>query len=326
MGESKLSQFSKLIGTSSDAIDAEVLEHLLADKRSDNTRRAYARDIKDFFLFAVGVEPNSQLILDFLGLEQFQAVVIVLKYKAHLLNKGLKEATVNRSISAIKSLTKMGRKLGKCSFTLEDVDFEEVKAYRDTSGIGAEEYAKVLELVDKSTVKGKRDYAILRLLWDNALRRDEVCKLNVGDFNASKCTISILGKGRGTSKEVVQLSSKTTQAIVDWLKISKRTRCKVGEPLFIALAINYYGHRLSGESIRKLVDKTCKAAGITKKMSPHRVRHSSITKATEVYKGDYQKIQKLSRHANLDTVKRYDDNRKNREHQAEVTNTLADLI
>ena len=87
----------------------------------------------------------------------------------------------------------MGRKLGLCNFTLEDVKGERVEKYRDTTGISPQDYAKVLGLVDRDTLKGKRDYAILRLLWDNALRRSEVCNLNVGDFNAQESTLLILG-------------------------------------------------------------------------------------------------------------------------------------
>jgi site-specific recombinase XerC len=41
----------------------------------------------------------------------------------------------------------------------------------------------MLEIPDRSTIKGIRDYAILRLLWDNALRRNEICSLDVGDFD-----------------------------------------------------------------------------------------------------------------------------------------------
>jgi integrase/recombinase XerC len=95
----------------------------------------------------------------------------------------LVEATVNKKLSAIKSMVVMGIKLGVCDFSIDDVKGEKLQNYRDTSGVEASEYANVLKLIDRDTVKGKRDYAILRLLWDNALRRNEMCSLNVGDFN-----------------------------------------------------------------------------------------------------------------------------------------------
>lgn len=60
-------------------------------------------------------------------------------------------------------------------------------------------------LSDRTTLKGKRDYAILRLLWDNAQSRNEIVNLNVGTFALEK-TLAILGKGKGTQKQVVDLS------------------------------------------------------------------------------------------------------------------------
>lgn len=303
--------------------DPDVIEQLLSDTRSPNTKRAYEKDIKDFFLLVAGCLPSQELVLEFLRLEQHHAVALVLKYKAHLIKKKLSEATVNRRLSAIKSLASMGRKLGLCNYTLEDVKGEKVESYRDTSGIPPSEYAKVLALIDRDTLKGKRDYAILRLLWDNALRRSEVCNLNVGDFDAQLSTLSILGKGKGTQKETVDLSRKTLEAITDWLITSHRSHFS-RKPLFMVLAYNGRGKRLSGEAIRRLVDGLCKKAGITKQMSPHRVRHSSITTVLDKNNGNYRATQRFSRHSKPDTVIKYDDNRQKL--QKKMTDIIADLV
>lgn len=83
--------------------------------------------------------------------------------------------------------------------------------------------------------------------------------------------------------------------------------------------------RLIGESIRRLVSGLCKKAGITKKMSPHRVRHSSITTALDHSNGNYRKVQNLSRHVNIDTIQKY-DNRKRQQQQREICDVLADLV
>jgi hypothetical protein len=97
------------IGTSFDtSVNPDVLAQLLADKRSLNTRRAYERDVAQFFKFMTGKEVTPDLVLEFLHLERTQAVSVVLKYKASLIQKGLKEATVNRRLAAIKSLCRWG--------------------------------------------------------------------------------------------------------------------------------------------------------------------------------------------------------------------------
>ncbi len=245
-----------------------------------------------------------------------------MKYKAHLIKKKLAEATVNRRLSAIKSMVEMGRRLGVCNFSLDDVKGEKVETYRDTKGIPPGDYARVIGLVDCNTLKGKRDYAILRLLWDLALRRNEIVNLNVGDFNPKEKTLSILGKGKGTQKQVVDLSEKTVDAIASWLKASQKKRND--DPMFTVLAYHNYGERLTGEAIRRLVDGLCKQAGITKKMSPHRVRHSAITTVLDQNNGNYRATQRFSRHAQVQTVLKYDDNRQNL--QKQMSDKISDLI
>ncbi len=299
----------------------DVLSQLLADKRSPNTRRAYEKDVALFFQWAASTKPTKELVLEFLHLEQGEAIALVLDYKAHLLLKGLSEATTNRRIAAIKSLVQMGRKLGHCAYSLEDVKGEKVKAYRDTSGIPPETFKKVLALCGES-VQGKRHYAILRLLWDNALRRNEVVQCDISDFDPIGQTLTILGKGKGSQKETIDLVPVTVQAIANWLKVHPNP--KPNQPLFVALTPYYLGNRLTGESIRRMVELLCYQAGVSKQMSPHRIRHSSITTALNVSDGNVRKVQKLSRHSRIETVLIYDDARQ--KDQLELSHQLADLV
>ena len=316
--------FDAKISTSFDtSITPDVLQQLLAGSRSANTRRAYEKDVTLFFEFMTGQQVTPELVLEFLHLERTQAVSVVLKYKAELIKKGLKEATVNRRIAAIKSLVAMGRKIGVCNYSLEDVRGERVQKYRDTTGIDAEAFKRVLQECDRSTLQGKRDYALLRLLWGNALRRNEVSQLNIGDFHPDTKTLWILGKGRGTQSEVIDLGEATTGAIADWLAESRGTRPD-DAPLFTSLDFANSGHRLTGDGLRKIVVRLCSKAGIRKTMSPHRIRHSAITAALDATDGNVRKVQKLSRHRQLDTLMIYDDNR-GKDQQA-VTALLDDMV
>jgi len=316
--------FDATIGTSFDtSVTPDVLQQLLADKRSANTRRAYERDVTQFFRFMTGKEVTPDLVLEFLHLERTQAVTVVLKYKASLIQQGLKEATVNRRLAAIKSLVVMGRKIGVCNFSLEDVKGEKTQKYRDTSGISSEAFKQVLAQCDRFTLQGKRDYALLRLLWGNALRRNEVSQLNIGNFDPNSKTLQILGKGRGTQSEVIDLGDATTDAIADWLEVSRGVRPD-DAPLFTSLDFYNNGHRLTGDGLLKIVVRLCSKAGIRKTMSPHRIRHSAITAALDATDGNVRKVQKLSRHRQLDTLMIYDDNRGR--DQAEVTGLLDELV
>jgi integrase/recombinase XerC len=150
-----------------------------------------------------------ELVKEFLHLDRFGAVALVLRYKAHLIERGLKEATINRRLAAIKSLVNFARKIGKCDYTLEDIKGEKVKPYRDTTGISKESYKKMLCVPDRNTLKGKRDYALLRLLWDNALRRSEISLADIKDLDLEGRALLILGKGKGSQKEAVSLSRPT---------------------------------------------------------------------------------------------------------------------
>jgi integrase/recombinase XerC len=303
------------------ATEPNVLTQFLLDKRNPSTRAAYSKDLNDFFRSTTGKIATKDTVMEFLHLERSAAVGVVLSYKASLFEKGLTESTVNRRLAAIKTLCSMGRKLGICGFTLEDVKGERVQQYRDTSGITPEEYRRVLDICDRSLIYGIRDYALLKLLWDNALRRNEVSLLNYGDFEPSARELTILGKGKGTQTEIIGLSTSTTNALLDWTKAYKHKKQKA--PLFVALDFQHKGHRITGDGIYKLVRRYCKQAGITKRMSPHRVRHSSITAALDATDGNVRKVQKLSRHRQIDTLMIYDDNRA--KDQVELSEMLSGL-
>jgi integrase/recombinase XerC len=305
--------------------DRDILKELLADKRSPNTRRAYEGDLKDFFQIVCRQEPSPQLIREFLNLERFTAIALVLQYKAHLIDKGLAEATINRRLAAIKSLVSFAQKIGKCIWSLEEIQGEKIQSYRDTSGVSQDVYKTILETCDRDSLKGKRDYALLRLLWDNALRRNEISMCDREDFDPTSKTLSILGKGRGTQKESVTLSDRSVEALKDWLASRDDDKKALDDKaLFVALDRAHAGHRLTGGGIYNLVSESAKKAGVTKQFSPHRCRHSSITAALDATNGNVREVQKLSRHKKVEVLIFYDDQRINS--QGRVTDLLSDLV
>ena len=71
------------------AKELDVVQELLCDKRSLNTRTAYEKDLRDFFRYVAGVAPNPAIVQSFLLLSRFEAIALVLRYKASLVDKGL---------------------------------------------------------------------------------------------------------------------------------------------------------------------------------------------------------------------------------------------
>jgi integrase/recombinase XerC len=289
-----------------------VVEMLLNDKRSLATKRAYRADLEDFF-----GEATPEKVEAFLSLATVEMNYQVTLFKSRLISEGKSEATVNRRLAAVKSLVKFSRMIGATAGEV-GVAGEKVKTYRDTKGVGTDGMKGILSVIDRSTTRGKRDYAVMRLFWENALRRGEIEKLDLADFDGTR--LAILGKGRGTQKEWIELSAKAIDALNEWIDV----RGSQPGALFVSLDNRTSGHRLTGKSLERLVAGYAVDAGIERKVTPHRLRHTSITAALEELNGDTRAAQTFSRHAKIETLMIYDDHRKNC--QGKATSALSALI
>src|SRR5262249_1906364 len=150
----------------------------------------YRQDLADFARFAGGRGPEDAAGL-LLACGQGGAHELALSYRSDLLARGLAAATVNRRLAALRSLGKLARVLGQCSWAL-DVDGVRSEAYRETAGPGVASVRKMAgRLAGRTDPKAARDRALLRLLFDLGLRLGEVSSLDVGHFNAVGPALSI---------------------------------------------------------------------------------------------------------------------------------------
>jgi integrase/recombinase XerC len=300
---------------------AELLKLLLADKRSPATKRAYAADLRDFF----GEDLSPREVERFVSQAPAEIARILTTYKAELLQRGLTEATVNRRLAAIRSLLKFCYRLGWSQTDGRSlVEGERVTAYRDTRGVDAETVKKLLAAADTGDLTGLRDVALLRLLCENALRRAEVCSLNVEDFVPSDRRLYILGKGKGTQKEPETLSERAVEALNRYLAAAGHA-CDPRAPLLrnVDPRPEYNGQRLTGDGIYHIVRDLGARVGVPN-LTPHKLRHTAITVALDLTGGNVRAVRDLSRHARLETLQRYDDNRRN--FQGSVSEKLSDLF
>lgn len=271
--------------------------------RSPRTLRAYGEDLRDFATFAgfppEGLEAATAALL---GAGQGEANRLALAYRAHLLERGLAPATVNRRLAALRSLVTLARTLGRCPWTLE-VPSVASESYRDTAGPGAGGVRQLLGLLaEDDSPKATRDRALLRLLADLALRRAEAVALDVEDVDLEAGTVTILGKGR-REPERLTLPSPTRAALAAWLAI----RGASPGPLFPSLDRARPGHRLTGHSVYRIVQALGRRVGLT--VRPHGLRHAAITTALDANGGNLRATQRFSRHRDVRTLQRYDDNR-----------------
>lgn len=311
----------------------DVYAGLLASKHKESTRNTYRLNLKYFAHYLLnGLSEKGKriylpeakvkaVLVEVLSWDKFTAIAYFSQYQTALIDAGYVPNSINLRLSAIKAFVKFAFKRGLCDWLVEDLMVLGNEVYRDTTGVKSDQFAEIISDIKTDTVSGKRDYALLRLLWDNGLRRGEISNLNVEDFNGADSTLTILGKGR-LSKEKIYLSPKTSEAIQQWLLV--RGDCNPKQPLFISLAYNTRGNRLTGKSIYCTVRKYSDPVLADKILSPHRIRHSSITAVLDASNGNVRLAQKFSRHKCLDTLTRYDDNRKALQKQA--VNLLAEMI
>jgi integrase/recombinase XerC len=298
----------------SDDARVEIWDSFLSLQIKETTQRAYSKSLADFCHKVYPLLSIADALQSFLSLSQFDALHQVLTYRKTLIDLKLSSATINQRLSALKSLVDYARKRGLCSFTLIDVKGLRSQKYRDTRGRTVDEYRSVLAEIDRSTLLGKRDYAICRLLWDNALRRGEIVSLDRSNFIPQESRLMILGKGT-LELQSIDLNPAVVNAINDYLLVKLDHDNS-------ALFVSNNGNRLDGKDIARIVKKYAEPVGID--LSPHRVRHSAITAYLDVSEGNVRAAQSLSRHQNLSTLMIYDDNR--HQLQGKASKDLGDLL
>lgn len=312
---------------------ADVVEALLSSKHKQSTRYTYSQNIKYFADYLLNGKSGKgkrirlaegevkATIKQFLGMGKVEATAYLLQYQSDLIASGYVPNTINVRIASIRSLVKFAQKRGFCEWLVEDLDSVGNEVYRDTSGISKEDYSTILSGILTDTIQGKRDKAIMLLLWSNGLRRSELTGLNISDFDSEARTLMIKGKGK-IQREKIFINDKVATAIKEWLAV--RYNPTNEQPLFTSLANNSNGKRLSSTSVYTIVRKYADSVLTDKILSPHRIRHSSITTILNETNGNIRMAQRFSRHKNLEVLSRYDDNRIAL--QKEATHILGELI
>jgi integrase/recombinase XerC len=282
------------------SLRATLAEAFLAG-RSPQTLRAYRADLEDFrsFVGAVDLNEASGLLV---GRSHGEGNGLALAYRADLVGRGLAAATINRRLASLRSLVKLARTLGLVAWTLE-IENLSAEPYRDTRGCGRGGVRLILDELDRRVdAKAARDRAIIHLLYDLALRRAEVVRLDHEDLDLERDTVSVLGKGR-TGKVFITLPEPTKAALAGWLL----HRGNEPGPLFVTFDRGDRGKRLTPTGLYLVVRELGLKTG--QKVRPHGLRHAAITAALDATGGNVRAVQRFSRHRDLRVLNTYDDNR-----------------
>lgn len=276
----------------------EVLAVYLDTLDSRATRDAYRRGIADFMGYADAAivwEVEPQQLTGYRG-ELVRRVEL----------EALTPATVNQRLAACRRFLEFAKMTGQSPLSKEVVAFC-LKGLRSTvkrpyQVLSQAEMRRLLGTREP----GSRDHALLALMLGTGLRASEVCRLRLEDLASDEAgDLSVrVRQGKGRKDRVVPLAPQVAQAVTDYLTAAGRlgvVRSRVSEPVFPSRQ-----GRMSRRRLAQLVEDAVKAAGVTKPISPHSLRHSygiALLRngASPVAVG------KLLGHASIATTQRYLD-------------------
>lgn len=253
---------------------------------SINTIDAYRRDLAQYLEFLEGAEPDQ---------------LAVERYVAHLRGKELASSTVGRKLAAIRGLHR----------------FLVIEGLRDTDptlllesprrpepfpkALTVDEAIHLVEAPDLTTIKGRRDSALLEFLYATGSRVSEAVGVDIGHVDLEDKVVLVTGKG--AKQRLVPIGGQAVAAVARWLpdRLSLVRRSQRGDPLFL----NLRGRRLSRQGIFEVVRANAAKAGIPKeKVSPHVLRHSAATHMVEAG-ADLRTVQEILGHATISTTQIY---------------------
>ncbi|MCR4334413.1 MAG: tyrosine-type recombinase/integrase [Patescibacteria group bacterium] len=265
----------------------QFLEYVEIEKgRSLNTIRNYDHYLTRFIEYSKISQPkqiNENLIRDYrLWLNRQKGEESFLKKK-----------TQNYYLIALRSFLKYLTRRGIVSLSSEYIELAKVPE-RSLDLISMDELSRLMKATDGDDLKSLRDKAILELLFSTGLRVSELCSLP-RELNLKSDEISIRGKGEKV--RVVFLSDDAKQSVKKYLDKRK----DMDDALFVQMRT---ASRLTSRSIERIIKYYAIKAGISKKVTPHIIRHSF---ATDLLRNgaDLRSVQMLLGHANIGTTQIY---------------------
>ena len=173
--------------------------------------------------------------------------------------------------------------------------------------LNKQEAQGLLAVIDRTSIKGKRDYALIMLLLRTGLRRAEAASLVLGDLGQEQGhSIATVRHGKGDKRRIIKLPVDVLRTINEYLDGAGRKGAGPTAPLFASLG--QYGRAttdrpLKGLDIERVVEGYAKQAGLDG-LSPHGLRASFVTLALE-NGAKLQQVQYAAGHADPRTTERY---------------------
>jgi len=267
----------------------DYLDYLEIEKnRSIKTRVNYERYLKRFLGFAKISKPE-QISQD-----------LVRQYRLWLNRQGIKKNTQNYHLIALRNLLKYMAKRDIKILSADKIELGK-QSERQVIFLENNELERLLNAPAAASFEDLRDKTILELLFSTGLRVSELCALNRDSINLKSGEFAV--RGKGDKVRLVFLSETAKEALKNYLE----KRGDVDEALFIRNTKNPAKSdnlRLTSRSVERLVKHYAAKAGLSKKVTPHTLRHSFATDLL-MNGADIRSVQALLGHSNITTTQIY---------------------
>ncbi|NIO03108.1 MAG: tyrosine recombinase XerC [Proteobacteria bacterium] len=280
------------------ALIDEYLSYLSVERNlSDQTCRSYFNDLCQFerFLREKGLAVASDETVDVGKIDH----VMVRTYLASLYKKNRK-SSIARKVASIRSLFKfLVREQVIPANPAERINTPKQEKHIPTA-LSVDDAFRLMESPKSFSPTDARDRAILETLYSSGLRVGELVGLNLDSIDLDLAVVRIMGKGR--KERIVPLGSKALEALKSYL--DQRGTFEKDNGGEKALFLNPKGRRLTARGVARIVEKYARRCGLSKRVSPHSLRH---TFATHLLDGgaDLRGIQELLGHVSLSSTQKY---------------------
>jgi integrase/recombinase XerC len=282
---------------------AQFFEHLRYERNvSEHTLRNYTIDLGQFYDYLAPADPVSGERRE-VDVKQLDHITIR-EWMASLHAAQKKKSSIARKLAALRTffqfLVREGV-LGKNPAKMVSKPRVEKKL---PVHLTIEEVVRFIETPDVETDLGKRDRAILELLYGTGVRVSELVKLDVRHVDFRNKTARVVGKRR--KERTVPFGDPALHALLQYLPVRSGflNNAPPSERDEDALFLNYQGTRITTRSVGRMVDKYISICAGIHNISPHSLRHTFATHLLDSG-ADLRDIQELLGHARLSTTQIY---------------------
>ncbi len=286
-----------------DDLLTQFLEHLHYERNlSEHTLRNYQSDLEQFhdYLAPADLKTGKRNEPALAAIDH----ITIREWLATLHSAQKKKTSIARKLAALRTFFQFLVREGMLEMNPAKLVSTPRLEKKLPKHLSIEEAVKFVESPDLETDLGKRDRAMLELMYATGVRVAELTKLNLGHIDFRNRLIRVTGKRR--KERIVPFGEPALEALRAYLDV--RDRILESAPISVrepeALFLNYQGTRITTRSVGRMVEKYIRICSGRFDVSPHALRHSFATHLLDSG-ADLRDIQELLGHARLSTTQVY---------------------